>query len=74
MESYPGPQKEVDLILMSQVCYFLQDSFEVQIKRALQWLRPGGQLILVHHEPAEFYKEFRRITFLPKLFDALLIL
>ena len=57
IETYPGPPEPVDVILMVHVCYYFRDSFPVQIKRALQWLRPGGHLVLVHKEISPFRSE-----------------
>ena len=63
IETYPGPSQPVDFVLMSHVCYYFLDSFPVQIKRALQWLRPGGRLVLVHKQVDQFKREFRGFFF-----------
>ena len=64
IETYPGPSQPVDFVLMSHVCYYFRDSFPVQIKRALQWLRPGGRLVLVHKQVDQFKREFREFFFI----------
>ena len=58
METYLGPSQPVDFVLISHVCYYFWDSFLLQIKRALQWLRPGGRLVLVHKQVEQFEREF----------------
>ena len=65
IETYSGPDGPVDVVLMVHVCYYFRETFSTQIKRALQWLCPGGHLILIHKQISPFRKAIGKI--LPSL-------
>ena len=69
VETYSGPSSPVDVVLMVHVCYYFRETFSTQIKRALQWLRPGGHLILIHKELSQFRKEIGKIFKHPSTYN-----
>ena len=46
-DSYEGPQTQVDLILLCNVLMYIPESAGHQVTRCLQWLKPGGHLLIV---------------------------
>ena len=47
LQEYRGPDEPVDLILLSNMMIFIRESAHHQLTRCLQWLKPGGHLLVV---------------------------
>ena len=47
MEDYPGPSAKVDLILLANVLPLFPETADKEIRRCLQWLSPGGHVIII---------------------------
>ena len=47
LQRYKGPDTPVDLILLANMMIYIADSAEYQVTRCLQWLKPGGHLLIV---------------------------
>ena len=47
LEDYPGPSSKVDLILLANVLSFFPKTADREIQRCLQWLNPGGHVVII---------------------------
>ena len=47
LQSYKGPDTLVDLILLTNMMNYIAESAKYQVTRCLQWLKPGGHLLIV---------------------------
>ena len=47
LQSYKDPDTPVDLILLANMMNYIAESAEYQVTRCLQWLKPGGHLLIV---------------------------
>ena len=47
LEDYPGPASKVDLILLANILSFFPKTADRQIQRCLQWLNPGGHVVII---------------------------
>ena len=46
VQSWSGPNKPVDMVMAAHVLYYMSHPEEI-VKQMLQWLRPGGLLIIM---------------------------
>ena len=53
-ESWSGPDEPVDLILIGEVLYHIQDR-KALYNKCRQWLAPGGVMVIVHGGEDLFY-------------------
>ena len=47
VQSWSGPDKPVDMVMAAHVLFYMSHPEKI-VKKMLQWLRPGGLLIIIH--------------------------
>ena len=58
VEQWECPGKQVDVILLSTVLYYLDDPEKI-LKRCQSWLAPGGCLWIIQADTEELYKNMK---------------
>ena len=62
LQTYKGPDTPVDLIFLTNMMNYIAESAKYQVTRCLQWLKPGGHLLIVGRDRSTYMDTILRMN------------